>query len=231
MWASTTIPLILWQASRHSTLSNLPIHNSGARRSTFPTSPSTISELQNPLHYIPELHKIRRSPDLEALKLWKGLSGSFSDLEASVKPSGLEPPSFPLWQASHLLSQSSVDNFPSYISLALFGSFSAARSICKFWISGTEKKVLPRGIFQRLLPSNKNKQTLTSLLKRLHFKELTSRPSAVNVCNRGKGGTNVYNFLSLHFLSAVVPAVLSKDRLSEYMPWKLWPTGLEVSSF
>ena len=33
--------------------------------------------------------------------------------------------------------------------------------------------------------------------------------SAVNVCNRRKGGTNVYNFLSLHLLLAVVPAILS----------------------
>ena len=51
------------------------------------------------------------------------------------------------------------------------------------------------------------------ILKRLHFKELI-RPSPVNVRNRGKGGTNVYNFLSFHFLSAVVPTVLSKDRQS-----------------
>ena len=46
-----------------------------------------------------------------------------------------------------------------------------------------------------------------------------------------KGGTNVYHFLSFHFLSAVVPAFLSKDRLSASRPQKVWPTGLEVSSF
>ena len=36
-----------------------------------PANLFTISELQNPSLDIPELHKIRRSPDLEALKLWK----------------------------------------------------------------------------------------------------------------------------------------------------------------
>ena len=35
----------------------------------YPTNPFTILELQNPSHDIPELHKIRRSPDREALKL------------------------------------------------------------------------------------------------------------------------------------------------------------------
>ena len=34
-------------------------------------------------------------------------------------------------------------------------------------------------------------------------------PAAVNVCNRGKEEENVYNVLSLQFLSAVVPAILS----------------------
>ena len=38
------------------------------------------------------------------------------------------------------------------------------------------------------------------------------RIGILHVCNRGKGGTNVCNFPSFHFLSAVVPAVLSKDR-------------------
>ena len=52
-------------------------------------------------------------------------------------------------------------------------------------------------------------------VERLHWKELTS---AVNVCNRGKGERNVYNFLSLQFLSAVVPTILSKDRLSSSRP-------------
>ena len=44
-------------------------------RPFYPTNPFTILELQNPSHDIPELHKIRWSPDLEALKLWKGSSG------------------------------------------------------------------------------------------------------------------------------------------------------------
>ena len=56
-------------------------------------------------------------------------------------------------------------------------------------------------------------------------------PAAVNVCNRKKGGENVCNFLSFYFLSAVVSTVLSKDRLSVSRPWKLTPTGIEVSSF
>ena len=43
--------------------------------SSNPTSPFTIVELLNPSHYVPELHKIRRSPDREALKLGKGSSG------------------------------------------------------------------------------------------------------------------------------------------------------------
>ena len=40
-----------------------------------PTDPFTTFELKNPLHAVPEQNKIRRSPDLEALKLWKGRSG------------------------------------------------------------------------------------------------------------------------------------------------------------
>ena len=40
----------------------------------IPTRPFTISELKNPSHDVPQLHKIRRSPDREALKLWKGSS-------------------------------------------------------------------------------------------------------------------------------------------------------------
>ena len=36
----------------------------------------TLSQLQNPSHYVPELIlKISRSRDLEAQKLWKGQSG------------------------------------------------------------------------------------------------------------------------------------------------------------
>ena len=33
-----------------------------------------------------------------------------------------------------------------------------------------------------------------------------------------KGGDDVYNFLSFHFLSAAVPTVLSKDMLSASRP-------------
>ena len=40
-----------------------------------PTNPFTILELHNLSHDVPEQNKIRRSPDLEALKLWKGSSG------------------------------------------------------------------------------------------------------------------------------------------------------------
>ena len=43
----------------------------------YPTSPFTILKLQNPWLDVPELHKIRRSPDLDALKLWKGSSGMY----------------------------------------------------------------------------------------------------------------------------------------------------------
>ena len=39
-------------------------------------------------------------------------------------------------------------------------------------------------------------------------------PSAVNVSNRGRGGTNVYNFLPFPLLSAVVNAILGKNRMS-----------------
>ena len=43
--------------------------------SNNPTNPFTILELWNPSHDAPELHKYFRSPDLKALKLWKGSSG------------------------------------------------------------------------------------------------------------------------------------------------------------
>ena len=48
---------------------------------TYPTDPFTTSVLQTPRHDVSEIHKIRRSPDLEALKLWKDQSGN---LEATV---------------------------------------------------------------------------------------------------------------------------------------------------
>ena len=41
----------------------------------FPTDTSTTLELQNPSLDVSDLHKIFRSPDLEALKLEKGRSG------------------------------------------------------------------------------------------------------------------------------------------------------------
>ena len=44
-----------------------------------PTDPLTKLELHNPLHEVPELHKILRYPDLGALKLGKGQSGSSSE--------------------------------------------------------------------------------------------------------------------------------------------------------
>ena len=34
-----------------------------------PTDPFTTLELQNPLHDVPEIHKIRQFPDLEAIEL------------------------------------------------------------------------------------------------------------------------------------------------------------------
>ena len=43
---------------------------------SYPTNPFTILELLHPSHDVSELHKIRRSPDLEALQLWKSTSGS-----------------------------------------------------------------------------------------------------------------------------------------------------------
>ena len=43
-----------------------------------PTDTYTTLKLQNPLHDIPELHNLRRSPDLEALKLRKSRSGCFT---------------------------------------------------------------------------------------------------------------------------------------------------------
>ena len=41
----------------------------------FPTDPFTNLELLNPWHDVPELHKIYRYPNIEALKMWKGRSG------------------------------------------------------------------------------------------------------------------------------------------------------------
>ena len=44
-----------------------------------PTNPFTTLKHQNPSHDFPEQHKIRRSPDLEDQKLWKGSSGAAED--------------------------------------------------------------------------------------------------------------------------------------------------------
>ena len=43
--------------------------------SKYPTDPLTILKLQNPLHDVPELHKILRTTDVEAPKVRKGRSG------------------------------------------------------------------------------------------------------------------------------------------------------------
>ena len=41
----------------------------------YPTNPFTILKFPNPSQDVSELHKIRKSPDFEALNLWKGWSG------------------------------------------------------------------------------------------------------------------------------------------------------------
>ena len=51
-------------------------------RGSYPTNPFTIFWLRNRSHDVPVLHKIRRSPDQEALKLGKGSSGIRSLLSA-----------------------------------------------------------------------------------------------------------------------------------------------------
>ena len=50
-----------------------------------PTDPFTTLELQNPSHDVSELHEICRSPDLKALKLWKGRSGVCACVGSPVK--------------------------------------------------------------------------------------------------------------------------------------------------
>ena len=57
--------------------------------SKHPTDPFTILEFQNPPPVVPELHKIRQSPDLEALKLWKGRSGMLLSLKNFPDPANL----------------------------------------------------------------------------------------------------------------------------------------------
>ena len=54
------------------------------RTNNNPTNPFTVLELQNPSNDGSELHKIWRSPDLQALKLWKGSSGKAQNQPASV---------------------------------------------------------------------------------------------------------------------------------------------------
>ena len=46
-------------------------------RYRLPTRLFTILELYNPSHEVPEVNKVRRSTDLEALVLGKGSSGCF----------------------------------------------------------------------------------------------------------------------------------------------------------
>ena len=65
----------------------------------------------------------------------------------------------------------------------------------------------PVNLRQRWTPKN-SLPAVSLRLKRLHSKELTS-PFTSNVCNRKKGENNVYNFLSFHFLSAVVSTISS----------------------
>ena len=43
---------------------------------SYPTNPVKILDLQNPTYDVPELHKIPRSYNNQALKLWKGPLGS-----------------------------------------------------------------------------------------------------------------------------------------------------------
>ena len=54
---------------------DLTISEPQSPRKNGPTRPFTILELRNPSPDVPELHEIRRYPDLEALKLRKGWSG------------------------------------------------------------------------------------------------------------------------------------------------------------
>ena len=67
--------------------------------------------------------------------------------------------------------------------------------------------------------------------QRDYIRKSWRHPSAFNARDRRKWEINVRNFLSLRFLSAVVPSILSQNRLSASRPWKLRPTGLEGSSF
>ena len=73
------------------------------------------------------------------------------------------------------------------------GCFGSAVALCKI------------AKFQFLLTSFSYIDCKETTLERADF----TLPSAVNVCNRGKGDNNVYNFLSLHLLLAVVPTILT----------------------
>ena len=55
------------------------------QKECYPTNLFTIWGFQNPSLDIPELHKIHRFPDLEALKLWKCSSGIMDSLWNGVK--------------------------------------------------------------------------------------------------------------------------------------------------
>ena len=54
---------------------SFPIQAISRRLRKDPTDLFTILELQYLSHDVPELHKIRRSPDRKALEMWKGQSG------------------------------------------------------------------------------------------------------------------------------------------------------------
>ena len=61
--------------SLNQTLERRAKTNKYLRRRHFLTNLFIISKLQSPSLDVPKLNKIRWSPDLEALKLWKGSSG------------------------------------------------------------------------------------------------------------------------------------------------------------
>ena len=75
-----------------------------------PTVRFTILELSNRSHDVPELHKIRRSADFEALVLWKGSSGTYEPNGSQNKRKNLTSgqrrfpivPLLQLWLGLHL---------------------------------------------------------------------------------------------------------------------------------
>ena len=63
------------QSQSSSPASSRQLTHSLSHLCSCPTETFTNQELQNPTHDVAVLNKTRRSPDLEALKLWKGRSG------------------------------------------------------------------------------------------------------------------------------------------------------------